>query len=156
MTTVLTNFMQTSKVRWSCMGHSYPHDIAACSKMECSNIGGHKQGQVTRMLKSQVVTMLQQVLSWDRTQADSEAELVLSPHNSHLSGLCAASWEVVTSEDDNGSCRCITLQEQQAEGMILATEMILEVETPAPPAVPEVNGSNTNLEIKNFSFFFFF
>ena len=101
---------------------------------------------------------------WDPTQADSEApetmsgnmlaELVLSPHNSHLSGLCATSWEVVTKEDDNGSCRCITLQEQQAEGMILVTEMILEVETPAPPAAPEVNRSNTNLEIKHFSFFF--
>ena len=95
---------------------------------------------------SQVGTMLQQVLSWDPTQADSEApenmtgnmleELVLSPHNSHLSGLCAASWEVVTRDDDNDSCRCITLQEQQVEGMILANEMILEADTPATPAAP--------------------
>ena len=57
MTTVLTNFLQTSKVRWSCMGCS------ACSKVECFTIGGHKQGQVTRTLMSQVGTMLQQVLS---------------------------------------------------------------------------------------------
>ena len=54
----------------------------------------------------------------------------------------------VTREDDSGTCRCITLQEQQAEGLIRATEMILEVET---PAAPEVNMSNTNLESKNFS-----
>ena len=111
---------------------------------------------------SQVGTMLQQVLSWDPTQADSEApetmsgnmlaELILSPHNSHLSGLCAASWEVVTKDDDNGSCRCISLQEQKAEG--LATEKTLESDTPALQAAPEVNRLNTNLEIKNFSYFF--
>ena len=78
VTTVLTNCLQTKegrKVRWSCMGcrNSYHHDTAACSKLECSTIGGHKQGQVTRMLMSQVGTMLQQVLRWDPTQADSEA-----------------------------------------------------------------------------------
>ena len=102
MTTVLTNFLKTkegNQVRWSCMvcRHSYHHVTAACSKLECSTIRGHTQGQFTKMLMSQVGSMLQQVHSWDPLHPDSDApetmsenmlaELVLSPHNSHLSGL---------------------------------------------------------------------
>ena len=54
----------------------------------------------------QVGSMLRQIQSWDPLHLDNDApetmtgnmlaELVLSPHNSHLRGLCAANWEVVT------------------------------------------------------------
>ena len=121
-------------VRWPCMGcrHSYPHSTAACSKLECSTIRGHTQDQVIKLMMCQVGSMLRQIQSWDPLHPDSDtpetmtgnmlAELVLSPHNSHLSGLCAANWNVL-------------LKEQQA------------VVAPAPQAAPEVNWLIRNLEI---------
>ena len=143
VTMVSTNFLRTKEgnmVRWSCMGcrHSYHHGTAACSKLECSTICGHTKGQVIKLMMYQVGSMLRQIQSWDPLHPDSDApetmtgnmlaELVLSPHNSHLRGLCAANWEVVTEDDDISTCRCTVLKEQQA------------VVTPVPQAVPEVTG----------------
>jgi hypothetical protein len=108
----------------------------------CSTIKGHTQAQVVDMMLIQVEAMLLNVQSWDPLAPDSDAPeamsgqmlavLLLSPNNSHLSGLCAANWEVVTVEDDNGSCRCILLKEQQAESNGQTT--------PTNQPAPEVKG----------------
>ena len=83
------------------------------------------QDQVIKLMMCQVGSMLRQIQSCDATETMTRnilAELVLSPHNSHLSGLCAANWNVL-------------LKEQQA------------VVAPAPQAFPEVNWLIRNLEI---------
>ena len=67
--------------------------------------------------------MLLSVKSWDPLALESEAPetlsgqmlaiLLLSPHNQNMGGLTAENWEVITPEEDYGTCRCTLLREQQ-------------------------------------------
>ena len=37
------------------------------------------------------------------------ADMLLSPHNRHMSGLLFGAWEAVYASDDPGTCRCVEL-----------------------------------------------
>ena len=121
---VVRKFLDTSEgasVRWTCRGcrRGYHHDTPKCNKTVCATVGGHTLAQVVDLTLAQVEAMLLSVKSWDPLALESKAPetlsgqmlaiLLLSPHNQNMGGLTAANWEVITPEEDYGTCRC-TLQ----------------------------------------------
>ena len=108
----------------------------------CATIRGHTLAQVVDLTLAQVEAMLLSVKSWDPLALEIEAPetlsgqmlaiLLLSPHNQNLGGLTAANWEVITPDEDNGTCRCTLLREQQ--------ELLEQHTTPPTNQAIEVKG----------------
>ena len=65
--------------------------------------------------------MLRRLVAWDPVLDNSSdspellsgsmlADMLLLPHNRHMSGLFFGGWEAVDASDDPGSCRCVELK----------------------------------------------
>ena len=149
---LLKTFLNTKEgfsVRWTCIGcrHAYTHGTPKCNKTMCATIRGHTLAQVVDLTLAQVEAMLLSVKSWDPLALESEAPetlsgqmlaiLLLSPHNQNLGGLTAANWEVITPEEDYGTCRCTLLREQQ--------ELLEQNTTPPNIQAIEVKGYLSDL-----------